>query len=189
MATGKLILVIGPTGSGKSTLMKHAIARFPELVLPYSYTTRPRRSEHIENDHYKFIEKTEFERMISEGAFLEWAEYGGNYYGTLKEEVLADIAAGKVLLKEMEVQGARQVRDILPADQLATVFIDAGGWDEHLKRVQSREAMDEAQLEKRKQRFLDEVTFKDEADVVIDNRIDREAAKVRFADLIQSAVR
>ncbi|MGE5541033.1 MAG: guanylate kinase [Bacillota bacterium] len=188
MHHGTFILVIGPTGSGKSTLMKHVIALYPELVLPYSYTTRARRADHIENDHYKFLTREEFEQKITEGAFLEWAEYGGNYYGTLKGEVEEALAAGKTLLKEVEVQGARQIREQLPREQLRTVFINAGSWEELEKRVLARAHMDEAQLAERRKRYEDEVTFMPEADCVIDNTTDREAAKQAFAELIQSAL-
>lgn len=184
---GTFILVIGPTGSGKSTLMKHVIAKFPELMLPYSYTTRARRADAIENDHYQFISVEEFKERIEKGDFLEWAEYGGNYYGTLKEEVEEALAAGKILLKEMEVQGARQTISILPSNELVPVFIDAGEWEELEKRVLARAHMDEAQLAERRRRFEDEVTFKPEAAVVIDNTGgDVEAAKAQFTDLIQS---
>ena len=188
MNHGKLILLIGPTGSGKSTLMKAAIAAHPELVIPYSYTTRARRADHIENDHYRFISREEFERRADAGEFLEHAEYGGNCYGTLKGEVLADIEAGKVLLKEMEVQGARQVHALLPKDRVVAVFIDAGSWEELTKRVHAREPMDQEQLAKRRHRYEDEITFKPEADVVIDNTSDREGAKAHFLDLVQSAL-
>lgn len=170
-------------------LMKHVISLYPDLVLPYSYTTRARRADAIENDHYKFLTREEFEEKIGEGAFLEWAEYGGNYYGTLKEEVEAALAEGKLLLKEVEVQGARQIKALLPHEQLVTVFINAGSWEELEKRVLARAHMDEAQLAERRKRYEDEVTFMPEADRVIDNSgTDKEVAKSEFAELIQSTV-
>jgi guanylate kinase len=189
MKPGKLILVIGPTGSGKSTLMKHVIALYPELVLPYSYTTRARRADAIENNHYKFVDKEEFQTRANNGEFLEWAEYGDNYYGTLKEEVLNALAEGKVLLKEVEVQGARQIKQVLAPDHLFTIFINGGSWEELEVRVLARAHMDDAQLAERRARYEDEVTFLPEADMVIDNTSeDRELAKHQFADLIQSAL-
>lgn len=182
MNSGKFILVIGPTGSGKSMLMKHAMATYPDLCTPFSYTTRPRRADAIENAHYRFISREEFEASIAAGDFIEHAEYGGNYYGTKKAEVEAALAEGKVLLKEMEVQGVRQVRDAMPADKLSTVYIDAGSWEELSGRVQEREAMSDEQLALRKERFLDEATFKDEADIVIANpHGEGEKAKEAFA--------
>lgn len=190
MACGKFIIVLGPTGSGKSTLMKHVIGTHAELVHPYSYTTRPRRPDAVENDHYRFVSVEEFRRDIEAGAFLEWAEYGGNYYGTKRDEVLTALQEGKVLLKEMEVQGARQARDLLAKDDLVSVFIDAGSWDELRDRVLARAPMSEEELHSRHSRYDDEVTFKAEADVVIENRAGRgEEAKAQFAALIEDALR
>lgn len=188
MKSGKLILVIGPTGSGKSSLMKRAIALFPNIVLPYSYTTRARRADSIENDHYKFLTKEEFTERALKGDFLEWAEYGGNYYGTLKEEVLSELAEGKTLLKEVEVQGARHITQVLSPEQVFTIFIDAGSWEELEKRVLARAHMDEAELIERRKRYEDEVTYLPEANAVVDNKSeDREIANESFIHLIESA--
>lgn len=189
MAHGTLILVIGPTGSGKSMLMRHAIEAHPELELPYSYTTRAKREGIVENDHYRFVSREEFEARIERGEFLEWAEYGGNYYGTLKGEVLDALASGKVLLKEMEVQGARQVRAVLPPEQLVTVFIDAGSWEELERRVRARAPMTEEELAKRKHRHEDEMTFKPEADIVVENHPGKaEEAKAAFSAVVERAL-
>ncbi len=189
MKQGTFIIVIGPTGSGKSTLMKYGMSLYPELTIPYSYTTRARRADHIENDHYRFLSAEEFTQKIGAGEFLEWAEYGGNYYGTLKAEVMSDLEAGQVLLKEVEVQGARQIRELLPKEQLVTVFIDAGPWKELEERVRARAPISEEELEKRKQRYEDELTFMSEADVVIRNHAGMiEEADRAFADLLQSVI-
>jgi guanylate kinase len=189
MKHGTFILLIGPTGSGKSMLMKHAISVFPELVLPFSYTTRPRRHDAIENAHYKFLSEEEFKQWIDEGKFLEWAEYSGNYYGTLRAEVEAALAEGKTLLKEMEVQGVRQIRETLPKEQLLTVFISAGSWDALEARIRARAPISDEEVALRRKRYEDEITFKDEADVCIEN-IDgnKEFANKAFTDLIQSVV-
>lgn len=187
MKPGKLIILMGAMGSGKSTLMKHAIAQYSQIKLPYSYTTRSRRADSIENSHYRFLSRDEFEKKVAAGEFLEWAQFSGNYYGTLKAEVLDSIAKGDILLKEMEVQGARQIKELLPADQFVTVFVDGGGWEELERRALEREAMDPEHIEMRRKRFEDEVTFLPEADVVIDNSTsDRDAARRQFSDLIES---
>jgi guanylate kinase len=189
MQQGRFIVLVGGMGSGKSMLMKHAIATHPELVLPYSYTTRPRRPDAVENDHYRFVSVEEFEQMIAEGAFLEWARFGDNYYGTLKKEVEGDLQAGKVLLKEMEVQGVRQTRELLPQGQFISVFIDAGPWEVLKKRALKRAPMSDEELAKRKQRYEDERTFKDEADIVITNYEGmQEEAKAAFTALIEGTV-
>lgn len=169
--------------------MKHVIGTHEELVHPFSYTTRARRPDSVENDHYCFVSEEEFKRDIEAGSFLEWAEYGGNYYGTKKEEVLTALKEGKVLLKEMEVQGARQVREVLSKDDLISVFIDAGSWEELRARVLSRAPMSEEELARRHSRYDDEVTFKAEADIVIENHAGKsEEAKAAFAKLIEDAL-
>lgn len=186
---GKFILVIGPTGSGKSTLMKHVMGQFPELVLPYSYTTRARRADTVEGTHYKFISAEEFKQKIDAGEFLEWAEYSGNYYGTVRSEVEASLSEGKILLKEVEVQGARQIRGLIPKEELMTVFVSSGDWEGLAARVRARAPISEEELALRKKRYEDEVTFQDEADKLILNTEGRiEEAKEEFKNLIQSVI-
>ena len=190
MATrGKLILVVGSTGSGKGTLMKHALGRFPEIFSPKSYTTRARRSDAIENAHYTFISLEEFKEKIEQGAFLEWAEFSGNYYGTLRAEVEQGLAEGKIMFKEMEVQGVRQAQKILPKSELITVFIEAGSWEELKHRALLREPMTDEVLEKRRLRYEDELTFMPEADVVVRNLAGKyEEAEAAFEKVIAEAV-
>lgn len=166
---GKLILIVGPTGSGKGTLMRHAMARFPQVSTPQSYTSRPRRSDAIENTHYTFISDAEFNQKIEEGAFLEWAEFSGNRYGTLKEDIEQGLQNGIVMFKEMEVQGVRQAQRLLSKDDLIVAFIDGGSWEELSKRAMAREPMDDATLEKRRIRYEDELTFMHEANIIIRN--------------------
>jgi guanylate kinase len=185
---GKLFIFTSPMGSGKGTLMRHAIEKYPELVIPYSYTTRTPRFEGDGKGHYRFISKEEFQQKIDAGEFLEWAEFSGNYYGTLKAEVEDELAAGKVLLKEIEAQGARQVKKIIPKDQLTVLFIDAGSWEELTRRALARAPMSEEELAKRRQRYEDELTFKPEADVIIHNRDgEHEQAKQQLDALITEA--
>src|SRR3989344_3740507 len=103
---GKFILVIGPSGSGKGTLINHARSLFPQIAYPKSCTTRsPRGGDSDKN--YLFLSHEDFSEKIKDGEFLEWAEYGGNYYGTLKSEVTRLLEQGRVVLKELEVQGVR----------------------------------------------------------------------------------
>ena len=187
---GKLILVIGPMGSGKSTLMRHAMERFPELRTPYSYTTRPRRPDAVENEHYQFVTKEEFEAKIADGAFLEWAKFSDNYYGTLTEYVLEGIEEGKVMFKEMEVQGVRKAIAAMDPEDLITVFIDAGPWETLVERALGRAPMSEEELARRKAHFEEELTFMPDADVVIHNRTpeEKESAMQAFEQVIQNAL-
>jgi guanylate kinase len=184
---GKFILVIGPTGSGKSVLISDVKERFPNLVFTTSCTTREKRPGH-ENSSYQFLTKEGFEHRIASGDFLEWAQYGANYYGTPRDEVLHALDHGKMLIKEMEVQGVRQVQEHLP-DDLVLIYIDAGTWDELERRVRARAPMSEEELQKRKKRYEDEFPFKEHADFVIENPVGKlEEAKEAFYAAIASIV-
>ena len=183
---GKFILVVGPTGSGKSVLINHIREVFPDIQYPISYTTRERRPG-TENPGYKFISKEEFKNMIDAGEFIEWAQFGENFYGTSKEEVNTGLAEGKILLKEMEVQGIRQTVAILPPEQLSIIYIDAGSWEELERRVRERAPITDEELAKRKQRYEDEIPFKDTANFVISNPPgELEAAKAAIVSAINS---
>lgn len=183
---GKFILVIGPSGSGKGTLIQHVRSLFPSLVYPKSCTTRAPRSADSDG-HYDFLTAEEFKTRADRGDFLEWAEYGGNYYGTLASEVLPLLEAGNVALKELEVQGARQVREKIPREQLAIVFVNAGTWEEMEKRIRARAPMGDAELGRRKLRYADEMNFMPEADFIVDNSFGKvEEAKKSFETILRS---
>jgi guanylate kinase len=165
---GKFILVIGPTGSGKSVLINYVREQFSDLLFPVTYTTREKRPGY-ESSSYRFLSVEEFQEKAASGDFIEWAQYGGNVYGTSKEEITTGLSEGKVMLKEMEVQGVRQIQSLLPKDELALVYIDAGSWDELEKRIRARAPISDEEVALRKKRFEDEVPFKDNADFVIPN--------------------
>lgn len=186
---GKLILVVGPSGSGKGTLIAHAKPLFPSLRYPKSCTTRAMRPGENNGEHYYFLTVQEFKERIDRGEFLEWAEYGGNFYGTLITEVLPLLNAGEVSLKELEVQGARQIRAKLDPASLVIIFINAGSWGDMEARIRSRGPMSEADILKRKARYEDEMSFMSESDVVIENPMGGlERAKESFVAAIQKFV-
>jgi guanylate kinase len=115
-STPRVLVITGPSGVGKGTLIRELCRQFPDLRLSVSATTRPPRSGERDGRDYHFLDAEEFERRVEAGEFLEHAEYAGNRYGTLRSEV----ERGPVVL-EIEVQGARQVREALPS--AAQVFI------------------------------------------------------------------
>lgn len=166
---GKFILVVGPSGSGKSALLAYLCEQMPEVVFPRSCTTRMQRPGEVEGKKYFFISKEEFEKREASGDFLEWASYGGNYYGTIKSEITEALAQGKTAVHEIEVQGARQLLESMPKDTLHIIFIDAGGWDDLERRIRARAPIGEPELLARRKRWEDEITFKSQADIVVKN--------------------
>ena len=112
--TGRLIVLTGPSGVGKGTLLKALLARHPELYLSVSATTRSPREGEVEGVDYYFYPRDRFEAMIAAGALLEWAEFAGNYYGTPIEPVREQLDRGKSIILEIELAGARQVAKIFP---------------------------------------------------------------------------
>jgi guanylate kinase len=112
--TGKLIVLTGPSGVGKGTLLKALLARHPELYLSISATTRSPRVGEEEGVHYYFYSRDRFEETIAAGALLEWAEFAGNYYGTPIEPVKTQLNQGNSMILEIELAGARQVAKIFP---------------------------------------------------------------------------
>jgi guanylate kinase len=140
--------------------------------------------------HYHFLSHQTFQAKIEAGEFLEWAEFGGNLYGTLKSEIIPPIEAGEVVIAEIEIQGVEQLRSLLPPEAMTTVYIDAGGWPELRRRALARADMSEEDLTRRYERYLTEVESKAWADVVIDNTGDDFLpACIRFAELIESLYR
>jgi len=114
LAVGKVFVITGPSGVGKGTLIEQLLERLPELELSISATTRPPRAGEVDGREYHFLSPEEFRRRIEAGDFLEHASYSGNHYGTLREEVEHRLAEGRSVVLEIEVQGARQVRDAMP---------------------------------------------------------------------------
>ena len=182
---GKFILVVGPSGSGKSALLAHLAQSMPEIVFPVSCTTRAMRPGEVEGDKYHFVSKDEFEKRREAGEFLEWAPYGGNYYGTLKAQILEPLAAGKTVVREVEVQGARLIQERMP-ERLGIIYIDAGSWENLERRIQARAPISDVELLARRKRYEDEMTFKEHADVVVTNADGGlEEAKKNFVAAVQ----
>ncbi len=106
----KVFVITGPSGVGKGTLIAELLRRVPDLELSVSATTRDPREGEIDGRDYHFLSREEFDRRIESGDFLEFATYSDNRYGTLRSEVQRRLAAGRSVVLEIEVQGARQVR-------------------------------------------------------------------------------
>lgn len=170
--SGKFFLIIGPSGSGKGTLVSHLRKNSVDLdlVFPVSCTTRERRPGEKEGETYYFVSREEFEERIRAGEFLEFAEYGGNFYGTLKREIVEPLESGRCVAREVEVQGAEAIMELFSREDLFIIYIDAGPWEKVERRIRGRAPISEDELILRRQRFEQEVTFKDRADLVVYNR-------------------
>lgn len=136
MSTGKLIVITGPSGVGKGTIVRSLLASHPQLSLSISATTRNPRPGEIDGRDYYFVDRQKFETMIGEEQLLEWAEYAGNYYGTPKDKVEETINQGKWILLEIELLGARAIKQIFPS--ALRLFILPPSLAELEKRLRSR---------------------------------------------------
>ncbi|MCY3742560.1 MAG: guanylate kinase [Candidatus Poribacteria bacterium] len=145
-----VIVISGPSGSGKSTVIDALCKSDETLRFSISATTRkPRRSE-VDGVDYHFLSKAEFENHIQQGSFLEWAEYGGNFYGTLKSEIVAAREGEKDAILEIEVKGALQIQsqDLSPARSLF-IFIIPPSFAILEERLHRRKTESETELTKR----------------------------------------
>ncbi len=164
---GRLIVVSGPSGAGKSTLISEALEAVPELAYSVSATTRTARPGEVEGEHYVFLSREEFERWIGEGKFLEWAEYSGNLYGTYERKVEELLDAGRSVILEIELQGARKVRRKRP--DAAMVFVRAPSLEETRRRLSGRATETAEAMETRLATAVGEVAARDEFDVEVVN--------------------
>ena len=139
LATGMrdrcLVLLSGPSGSGKGTIIKSLLKQRDDTVLSVSVTTRQPRPGEVDGVHYFFRTREEFERMIEDNALLEWAEYNGNYYGTPEDAIREWLGQGKNVLLEIEVQGAEQVMN--HRSDLVSIFITIPSMEELERRLRS----------------------------------------------------
>ncbi len=111
---GKLIIISGPSGVGKSTICKQIVKRLDNVYLSVSVTTRPQSAAEVDGDDYWFITQEEFHKRLDKGMLLEHARVFGHFYGTPRDKVVKALKAGKVVILEIDVQGARQVKAAFP---------------------------------------------------------------------------
>jgi len=136
MSRGTLVIISGPSGAGKGTLVRALLGRVPSVWVSVSATTRAPRPREQEGRHYFFLTSAEFERRVESGDFLEHAEVHGNRYGTLRSTVETKLAQGRTVILEIDPQGAAQVRAMMP--EAALVFIVAPSTDELVRRIRQR---------------------------------------------------
>ena len=155
--TPRIVILSAPSGGGKTTISEALRARRTDIGYSVSATTRQPRPGEVNGQSYHFVSPAEFDRMVRAGEFLEWAEYAGNRYGTLKQEVDATLTAGKHVLLDIEVQGARQVWSQQLDPRPIRIFIlppSGKGW---LERLKGRDTETPESLRRRKQWAIGEI--------------------------------
>ena len=164
---GKLIVFTGPSGVGKGTLLYPLLQRHPELYLSISATTRPPRPGEVDGQHYYFISRQVFQQMVARDELLEWAEFAGNYYGTPRQPVEQQIQRDRSVVLEIELEGARQVRQSYP--KALQIFILPPSLAELENRIRQRGHDDETAIARRLKRAEVEIEAANEFDIQIVN--------------------
>ena len=166
--TGRLTVLAGPTAVGKGTVAAYVREHHPEVWISVSATTRRRRPGEQDGVHYHFVDDEEFDRLVADDALLEWAVvHRGARYGTPRGPVEESLAQGRPALLEIDLQGARQVRERMPEARF--VFLAPPSWDELVRRLVGRGTETEEQRERRLATARRELASASEFDHVIVN--------------------
>ena len=164
----RLTVLSGPSGVGKSTVVAELRRRSPDIWISVSVTTRRPRPGEVNGREYYFVDDREFDRMVAAGELLEWNEFAGNKYGTPREPVRRRIEQGLPTLLEIDLNGARQVREAMKGDALF-VFLEPPSWEELVRRLTGRGTEPPEVVERRLAVAREELAAADEFDAVLVN--------------------
>lgn len=165
---GKLVLIVGPSGSGKGSIIRELRLNHPEFVYPVSFTTRAKRPGEEDGLVYRFISREEFEKGIKGGRFLEYATvHGVDYYGTDRAVIEDGIAAGKVVVREVDIQGFHSIEGKVP--DMVSIFIEAKSLEQLQKRILGRSQMSLEELARRMESAAKEIAQASECDYKVVN--------------------
>jgi guanylate kinase len=177
----RVFVITGPSGVGKGTLIRGLMERLPQLQLSVSATTRGPRPGEENGVHYHFLTREQFDQRVAEGDFVEHADYAGRSYGTLRSELEERVRAGVPVVLEIEVQGARQVRQAMP--EAVQVFIAPPSLQALRARLVGRGTDDQTEVERRLRVAEEELLAQPEfAHVVVNDRLDE--ALERLVDIV-----
>ena len=183
MRHGNLLVVSGPAGAGKGTLVSRLSDRVSDVWVSVSATTRAPRPGEIDGVHYFFYDEARFDRAIAEGGMLEWAHVHGHRYGTPRATVEEKMAEGRQVVLEIDVQGAFQVREMIPAAKL--IFIEPPSLGVLEARLRGRGTEDDAEVRRRMKTAEVELSRKMEYDVQLVND-DLDQATEALVDLVNA---
>ena len=165
--TGKLIIISAPSGAGKTSLARALIANNDNVMMSISHTTRSKRAGEEEGKDYFYVSQKSFLSMVSDGVFLEYAEVYGNFYGTSRLAVEEMLEQGKHVLLDIDWQGARKVRDLMP--DAVSVSVLPPSVDELERRLRSRGSDSESVIQSRMRQAYDEMAHCRESSFIILN--------------------
>ncbi|WP_392668953.1 guanylate kinase [Streptomyces sp. LN785] len=183
----RLTVLSGPSGVGKSTVVAHMRKAHPEVWLSVSATTRKPRPGERNGVHYFFVDNDEFDKLIANGELLEWAEFAGNRYGTPRRAVLERLDSGEPVLLEIDLQGARLVRQSMSDAQL--VFLAPPGWDELVRRLTGRGTEPPEVIERRLAAAKIELAAESEFDTTLVNTSVEDVSRELLALMLQASAR
>jgi guanylate kinase (EC 2.7.4.8) len=186
MVEGRLFILSGPAGTGKGTLRERLFAAIDTLSYSVSCTTRLPRPGEVDGKDYFFISEPQFLKMVDEGGFLEWAHVHKHLYGTPTKEILEAIGMGKNVVIEVDVQGARQIREKLP--QAIGIFIRPPSMEDLERRLRSRGTEDEQAIAVRLTNAQYEMSSIQDYQYVIVND-DVERASAELIHLVQELIK
>lgn len=166
-AEHNLIVFTGPSGVGKGTVLQALLALHPELKVSTSATTRKPRDGEVDGQHYFFLTRSQFQDMVAQDEFLEWAEFAGNLYGTPRLPVFERIEQGQRVILEIELEGARQVRKTAPS--ALQIFVRPPSLAELEARIRKRGQDSEEAIARRLARAEIELASADEFDICLTN--------------------
>ena len=163
----KLIIITGPSGVGKGTVVKEILDKEKDIWLSISATTRNPRIGEKNGENYYFLSKEKFKDMIYKKEFLEWAQFAGNYYGTPLYTVNEKIEKGFIVLLEIEVEGAKQIKEKFP--ESLSIFLLPPSLEELEKRIRNRGTEKEESINRRLSRANFEIASSDKFDFILTN--------------------
>ena len=163
----QLIILTGPSGVGKGTIIKKIIKKDKRFWVSISATTRKPREGEVEGENYYFLSNSQFEEMIDNELLIEWAKFAGNYYGTLLNPVAEKINKGFTVILEIEVDGAEQIRKKFP--NALSIFLMPPSKNELEKRIRNRGTENEESIIKRLERASFEIDSAKNFDYIVTN--------------------